>query len=151
MPRQIDNYAKLNPDTGKLGQGFGYPLNFALSSGGNLTPGIPSALKGLGNNTNQIQITAPIQPGSSGSPVIDKNGDIVGVVSMKLDDGEMTKLTGQIGQNVSFAVNGQTVKAFLDAYKFPYKTGGVFFSSEKNNADIADEARKWTVLVECWK
>jgi len=156
LPRQIDNYAKLNPDTGKLRQGediivFGYPLNFALSSGGNLTLGTLSALTGLGNNTNQIQITAPIQPGSSGSPVMDKKGDVVGVVSMKLDDGEMTKLTGQIGQNVSFAVNGQTVKAFLDANNVPYKTGGGFFSTEKNNADIADEARKWTVLVECWK
>ena len=156
LPRQIDNYAKLNPNTGKLRQGediivFGYPLNFALSSGGNLTPGTLSALTGLGNNTNQIQITAPIQPGSSGSPVMDKKGDVVGVVSMKLDDGELTKLTGQIGQNVSFAVNGQTVKAFLDANNVPYKTGGGFFSTEKNNADIADEARKWTVLVECWK
>ncbi len=49
------------------------------------------------------------------------------------------------------AVNGQTVKAFLDANKVPYKTGGGFFSREKNNADIAEEASKWTVLVECWR
>ncbi len=156
LPGHIDSYAKLNPDTRKLRQGediivFGYPLNFALSSGGNLTLGILSALSGLGNNTNQIQITAPIQPGSSGSPVMDKKANVVGVVSMKLDDSKMTNLTGQIAQNVNFAVNGQTVKAFLDANKVPYKTGGGFFSSEKNNADIADEARKWTVLVECWK
>lgn len=156
LPGHIDSFAKLNPDTRKLRQGddvivFGYPLNFALSSGGNLTLGILSALSGLGNNTNQIQITAPIQPGSSGSPVMDKKANIVGVVSMKLDDDKMTKLTGQIAQNVNFAANGQTVIAFLDANKVPYKTGGGFFSSEKNNADIADEARKWTVIVECWK
>ena len=156
LPGQIDSYAKLNPDTRKLRQGedivvFGYPLNFALSSGGNLTPGTLSAITGLGNNTNQIQITAPVQPGSSGSPVMDKKGNVIAVVSMTLDDGKITKITGQVGQNVNFAVNGQTVKAFLDANKVPYKTGGGFFSTEKNNADIADEARKWTVLVECWK
>ena len=63
----------------------------------------------------------------------------------------MTKLTGQVGQNVNFAVNGQTVKSFLNANKVPYKTGGSLFKMEKSNADIADEARKWTVLVECWK
>ena len=156
LPFNSDDFTKLNPDTGKLRQGedvivFGYPLNWALSSGGNLTPGTVSALTGLGNNTNQIQITAPIQPGSSGSPVMDKKGNLIAVVSMTLDDSKMTKLTGQVGQNVNFAVNGQTVKSFLDANKVPYKTGGGLFTMEKSNADIADEARKWTVLVECWK
>jgi len=130
---------------------FGYPLNSVLSSGGNLTLGTISALTGMGNNTNQIQITAPIQPGSSGSPVMDKKGNVMGVVSMKLSDSKMAKATGQIGQNVNFAVNGQTVKTFLDANKVPYKTGGGLFSREKSNADIAEEASKWTVLVECWK
>jgi len=129
----------------------GYPLDSVLSSGGNLTPGTISALTGLGNNTNQIQITAAIQPGSSGSPVMDKMGNVVGVVSMKLSDSKMVKATGQIAQSVNFAVNGQTVRAFLDANKVPYKTGGGFFSREKNNADIAEDSRKWTVLVECWK
>ena len=156
IPGKTKDIANLNPNLGKLRQGediivFGYPLNFVLSSGGNLTPGTISALTGLGNNTNQIQITAPIQPGSSGSPVMDKKGSVVGVVSMKLDDGKMARATGSVGQNVNFAVNGQTVKAFLDANKVPYKTGGGLFSFEKSNADIAEEASKWTVLVECWK
>jgi TPR repeat protein len=156
LPGKNDDYAKLNPDIDKLRQGedvivFGYPLNSVLSSGGNLTPGTLSALTGLGNNTNQIQITAPIQPGSSGSPVMDKKGNIVAMVSMKLDDGKMAQATGQIGQNVNFAVNGQTVKSFLELNKVPYKTGGGFFSMEKSTASIAEEAHKWTVLVECWK
>jgi TPR repeat protein len=156
LPGVSKDIAHLNPDFGKLRQGddivvYGYPLNSVLSSGGNLTPGTISALTGLGNNSSQIQITAPIQPGSSGSPVMDKKGNVVGVVSMKLDDAKMAKATGQIGQNVNFAVNGLTVKAFLDANKVPYKTGGGFFSREKSNADIAEEASKWTVLVECWK
>ncbi|MEQ1837093.1 MAG: tetratricopeptide repeat-containing serine protease family protein [Candidatus Nitrotoga sp.] len=156
LPGKTKDIASLNSDPGKLRQGediivFGYPLNSVLSSGGNLTPGTLSALTGLGNNTNQIQITAPIQPGSSGSPVMDKKGNVVGVVSMKLSDAKMAKATGQVGQNVNFAVNGQTVKAFLDANKVPYKTGGGIFSREKSNADIAEEASKWTVLVECWR
>lgn len=129
---------------------FGFPLNSVLSSGGNLTPGVVSALTGLGNNTNQIQITAPIQPGSSGSPVMNTKGEIMGVVSMKLSDSKMAKETGQVAQNVNFAVSGQTLKSFLDAHKVEYTTGHLFMLN-KSTADLADQARKWTTVVECWK
>lgn len=152
----INAAANIVSDPAKLRQGedivaFGFPLNSVLSSGGNLTPGVVSALTGLGNNTNQIQITAPIQPGSSGSPVLNKKGEVIGVVSMKLSDSKMAKATGQVAQNVNFAVSGQTLKAFLDAHKVTYSTGGGFFSRDKSTADLADEARKWTLVVECWK
>lgn len=152
---KVNAVASLNPNVGKLRQGedilvFGYPLNSVLSSGGNLTPGMVSAMTGLGNNTNQIQITAPVQPGSSGSPVIDKRGNVIAVVSMKLDDAIVARFTGSIPQNVNFAINEQTLKTFLDANKVPYKTGSKS-AKEKHNADIAEEASKWTVLVECWK
>lgn len=156
LPGGVTDNAAIASEPGKLRQGedivaFGFPLNTLLSSGGNLTPGVVSALTGLGNNTNQIQITAPIQPGSSGSPVLNKKGEVVGVVSMKLDDGKMAKVTGQIGQNVNFAVSGQTLKSFLDTHKVTYTSGSGFFSREKGTADLADEARKWTLVVECWK
>ncbi len=152
----VTDTATLSAEPGKLRQGeeivaFGFPLNALLSSGGNLTPGVVSALTGLGNNTNQIQITAPIQPGSSGSPVLNKKGEVVGVVSMKLDDAKMAKATGQIGQNVNFAVSGQTLKTFLDTHKVSYTNGSGFFSMEKSTADLAEEARRWTLVVECWR
>ena len=155
VPGTVNETAPLLSNPSKLRQGddvavFGFPLNSVLSSGGNFTPGVVSALTGLGNNTNQIQITAPIQPGSSGSPVISKKGLVVGVVSMKLSDGVMAQATGQVGQNVNFAVGGQTLIGFLNSQGVDYSTGPFRFF-EKSTADLADDARKWTVLVECWK
>lgn len=151
----VKDTAAITAEPSKLRQGedivvFGFPLNALLSSGGNMTPGVVSAMTGLGNNTNQIQITAPIQPGSSGSPVLNKKGEVVGVVSMKLSDSKMAKATGSIGQNVNFAVSGQTLKTFLATHKVEYRTGGLL-SFDKNTADLADEARKWTLVVECWR
>ena len=156
MPGKTRTTAALAPDPASLRQGedivvFGFPLDSVLSSGGNLTPGVVSAITGLGNNSNQIQITAPIQPGSSGSPVMNKKGQVVGMVSMKLSDTAMAKYTGNLPQNVNFAISGQTLKAFLDAHKVPHKTGSSFFAREKSLADLGDEARQWTTVVECWK
>ena len=81
---------------------------------------------------------------------MNKKGEVVGVVSMKLSDAKMAKATGQVGQNVNFAVGGQTLKSFLDAHKVDYATGEFMFLN-KSTADLADEARKWTTVVECWK
>lgn len=156
IPGKVTATAPIAPKPEALRQGediivFGFPLNAVLSSGGNLTPGVVSALTGLGNNTNQLQITAPIQPGSSGSPVLNKKGEVVGVVNMKLSDSKMARATGEIGQNVNFAISGQTLKAFLDKHKAGYKDGAGFFTWGKDAADLAEEARKWTLVVECWK
>ena len=156
MPGETLAAAALAPDPASLRQGedivvFGFPLDSVLSSGGNLTPGVVSAITGLGNNSNQIQITAPIQTGSSGSPVMNKKGQVVGMVSMKLSDTAMAKLTGTLPQNVNFAIREQTLKAFLEAHRVPHKIGGSFFAWEKSLAEIGDEARKWTTVVECWK
>jgi S1-C subfamily serine protease len=147
--------AELSREPAALRQGdavtvYGFPLNAVLSSGGNLTPGVVSALTGPGNNSGQIQITAPIQPGSSGSPVLNEKGEVVGVVLMKLSDLEMARQTGQLAQNVNFAVSGATLKAFLDTQTVRYETGPLF-RFRRSNAEIAEAARKFTFVVECWR
>lgn len=130
---------------------YGYPLEGALAAGGNLSPGVVSALAGLGNNTSQIQITAPVQPGNSGGPVLDGKGQVVGVVVQKLDAVKVAKLTGDVPQNVNFAINEATARAFLDSNQVPYKTGAWWRFWDKSLEDTAAEARKYTVVVECWK
>lgn len=151
----IKKFASISSSSTKLRQGdeiavFGFPLNAILSSGGNLTPGVVSATTGFRNNTNQIQITAPIQPGSSGSAVLNLKGEVIGVVAMKLSDAKMSKATGSIGQNVNFAISAQTIRDFLDSNKVPYSSGTLNLMP-KSVADLGDEARQWTTVLECWK
>ena len=57
--------------------------------------------------------------------------------------------TGDIPQNVNFAVSAGTARAFLDAEGVAYATA----PSDKARPpeDVAATARKFTVLVECWK
>ena len=72
-----------NPRSVALGETvlvFGFPLTGTHSSSGNFTGGLVSSLQGLRNAAGKIQITAPVQPGNSGGPVVAASGLIVGVV-----------------------------------------------------------------------
>ena len=96
-----------------------------------------------------IQITAPIQPGNSGGPVLDQYGHVVGGVVARLDAIKLAKRTGRLPQNVNFAISAGTVRAFLAANTWPYE---VERSDETlPTPDSAAKARDFTVRVECWK
>ena len=127
----------------------GFPFRRLLGSGLSVTKGTVSRLKGIGGDRRSIQITAPIQPGSSGGPVLDKSGNIIGVIVSKLDAIKTVKLTGSLPQNINFAINAATARAFLDSENIEYQLAKS--DKPKTTVDIAAEARKYTVLVECWK
>jgi len=101
---------------------FGFPLPGLLTPEGNSTTGIISALSGPKGDLNLIQITAPVQPGNSGGPLVDQYARVVGVIVAKLDALEVAKVTGDIPQNVNFAIKDNLVTAFLDSTEIPYRT-----------------------------
>ena len=127
----------------------GYPLRGLLASEANVSTGAVSALAGPGDDRRLIQITAPVQPGNSGGPVLDAAGNVVGVVVAKLDAIKIARSTGDIPQNVNFAVSAGTARAFLDAEGVPYETAPS--DPALAPAEVAAAARKFTVSVECWK
>ncbi|WP_237216045.1 S1C family serine protease, partial [Falsiroseomonas oryziterrae] len=92
---------------------YGFPLAGILSSGPTLTTGEISALAGLADNQRQFQISAPVQPGNSGGPLLDMGGNVVGVIVSKLNAQRVAQRTGDIPQNVNFAVKGTEALDFL--------------------------------------
>ena len=127
----------------------GFPLHGLLTSDINVTTGTISALAGPGDDRRIFQITAPVQPGNSGGPVLDTSGNVVGVVVARLDALKMARRTGRLPQNVNFAISEGAARAFLDAHDVPYKTA----KSDRTmpTVDIAANAKGYTVLIECWK
>jgi len=126
---------------------FGFPLASSLSHEGNLTTGNVSALAGLRDDPNYIQITAPVQPGNSGGPVLDQGGTVIGVVTAKLDALSVAKFTGDIPQNVNFAVKLESLKGFLDAHRVRYDT--VLSGPSLPPADVAQAAKAASVRIQC--
>ncbi|WP_292533648.1 serine protease [Methylocystis sp.] len=127
---------------------FGYPLTGILATGGNFTTGNVSALAGLRNDAKYLQITAPIQPGNSGGPVLDQEGDVVGVVVAKLNVIEMAQATNDVAQNVNFAIKTSVLVNFLEANGVPYSTASTPLH-HLQPADLADRAKSMSVLISC--
>jgi S1-C subfamily serine protease/ATP-dependent 26S proteasome regulatory subunit len=119
---------------------FGYPLQGTLSTGGNFTLGNVSALAGLRNDSRHIQISAPVQPGNSGGPVIDQCGNVIGVVVSYY--GAHNK---GVAQNVNFAIKINVLTAFLDSHGVPWSAA----ASEHplQNIELAEKAKSMSVLI----
>ena len=86
---------------------------------GTFSQGIISSIRQVGSD-KLLQITAPISPGSSGGPVLNSKGNIIGV----------SVATFKGGQNLNFAIPSNYLKALLTkagaakplAEAMPYKT-----------------------------
>ena len=136
-------YLNIKTDGAELGEdivAFGYPLSQTLSDSVKLTKGIVSSLTGLGNNISQIQIDAAIQPGNSGGPVLNMNGQVVGIASAGLSKLYMAQEANFIPENVNFAVSSQTLTAFLKAHKISIGTSASRTLSTKQLAKIGEPA-----------
>ena len=110
------------PKLGEPMTAAGYPLGDLLGSGLKVTTGVVSGLSGPGGDRGFFQLSAPIQPGNSGGPVIDAAGALIGVAVAKLDEVELVQATGVFPQNVNFAVPAPILEAFLDENGVAYRT-----------------------------
>ena len=127
---------------------LGYPLHGALAQEAIVTTGTISALAGIMNNAATFQLCAPTQPGNSGGPVLDARGTVVGMMYGMLDSIKGAKMSGQVPQNVNFAIHGAVVRSFLDAHGVQYVSrlpGPV-----RDREDVVEEARRYTVLIHCF-
>jgi len=134
----------------RLGEGiaaFGFPHSDLLATTGNFTLGNVTALAGLRDDTRYLQVSAPVQSGNSGGPLVDGSGNVVGVVTAKLDAIKMAENQGDLPQNVNFAVKASLATSFLDANQITYDAG--LLGDKLEPADLAERAKKASVFITC--
>ena len=63
----------------------------------------------MGNNYSQMQIDAAIQPGNSGGPVINDQGELVGITVATADYEVMFEMFKSLPQNMNFFLDNHQV------------------------------------------
>jgi S1-C subfamily serine protease len=126
---------------GETAINYGFPLTGELSTSAKITSGAVNSLAGYNNNSAFIQFDAASQFGNSGGPVLDASGNVIGVVSAKLDDAK--------NQLVNFATKSTILEGFLKANKVPFEKADL--GEKLELPDIAEKAETFTVLVGCWE
>ena len=125
----------------------GYPYGDIFSSTIKVTKGIVSAVRGMGDDSGQFQMDAAVQPGNSGGPIYDENGNIVGVVISQLSKLKFAKAIGSLPELVNFGIKASTVRQFLSASGLPTKWSER--SKRMSTKELAKIAKSQTVMVVC--
>ena len=113
------------PDEGETIFVIGNPLKLE----GSVTDGIVSAVREVPNSYRIIQITAPISHGNSGSPVFNLRGQVLGVVTVKVTNGQNINLAiaaarvGQLRAGTLKPLSELTVKSKGDVAESLYRSG----------------------------
>ena len=84
---------------------LGYPMSNVLGEDVKLTDGLISSKTGYQGDLTTYQISAPIQPGSSGGPLFDKNGNLVGITNAGIPNAD----------NVGYAIKISYLTNLIDA------------------------------------
>ena len=125
----------------------GYPYGEIFSDTIKVTGGMVSAVRGMGDDSGQFQIDAAVQPGNSGGPIYDENGNIVGVVISQLNKLKVAKAIGSLPENVNFGIKASTVRQFLSSAGLPTKWSDQ--THMMSSRDLAKIAKNQTLMVVC--
>ena len=121
---------------------MGYPLAGLLSQSVKVTSGVVSSLSGVGEDRRMMQISAAVQPGNSGGPVLDTGGGVLGVIR--------ARLRKELGaENVNFAIRGAALRSFLDLNDVKYEQSAAV-GKALGTVETAKIGEKATALVLCY-
>lgn len=120
---------------------LGYPLTSYMGEEIKLTNGIISSRSGYQGDITTYQISAPVQPGNSGGPMFDKNGNVVGIVNAGIPGAE------NVGYAIKTSYLFNLIKSSVSSTIIP-QTNTV---SAKSLPEKVKTLRRFTFYIKCQK
>lgn len=93
---------------------IGYPAAAVLGTEPKFTDGTVSALSGVGGDASYFQMSVPVQPGNSGGPVMNFDGQVIGIVAATAAVEAFYTTTGSLPQNVNWASKAEYARLLID-------------------------------------
>ena len=113
------------------------------------TSGDISRLVGVGDDPRTLQISAAIQPGNSGGPLVNEHGNVVGVVVARVDALKLLAPKATLPQGVNYAIRSTRLLLLLEEH-IPgagEKLRESFPRTARDPASIRAEVGRATVLI----
>lgn len=109
----------MGPQLGERVYAFGYPLRPILPHALNMTEGLVSAE--VAPKSARFQVSASIQKGNSGGPLVDRAGNLLGMIvsRLELDDATRKRLPDLSYENVNFAVRSHAIDDICRQQGYP--------------------------------
>ena len=137
---EIQGGLLLSSTVPKTGEGVftvGYPHVDFLGSPAKYTEGSISATDGFMDDPRLLQVSVPVQAGNSGGPLLNGRGEVVGIITAKLAAAKVFEWTGDLPQNVNYAIKASYLKALMDSAGVP---------SEKQTASGAGSVSRLALI-----
>lgn len=134
----------------KLGQKvftLGFPNPELQGRNLKMTDGSISSLGGLQDDPRQWQISVPVQTGNSGGPLFDEQGNLIGVVVAKLDAIKAAKFTGDLPQNVNYAVKSAYILPLIEPYESAHLVPNFRTAQPTSMDSIVERVQDSVVLI----
>lgn len=106
-PSYLDIRGIREEDMGQHVFTIGYPVPDWLGQQPKFTDGTLSGLSGLNGERATVQISVPMQPGNSGGPIVNNQGQAIGVAVGSANGKEFARSTGSMPQNMNFAARAE--------------------------------------------
>ena len=138
-PKTFFNFSK--DETKKLNTIYvaGYPLGKGLSDDLKISSGIVSSLKGFEDNSNEIQIDAPINSGNSGGPIINEKGDLIAIA--------VSGMAKDQTEGINFGIKSSAAERFLKSNNINFNKS--LYSRSKNKEQLLNILEEGTVYTYC--
>lgn len=111
----LSDESLIEPKAGEEIYVIGYPLSSILGRyNPSITEGIVSKATGFGEKKGGFQLTAKVNPGNSGGPIVNSQGQLVGVTVGRLDKQQVMEEEGFIPSDVNLGIPASTIRDFLE-------------------------------------
>ena len=117
---------------------IGFPVPYAVGTDPTLTKGIINKMSGFQGAKSQFQVSAPIQDGSSGSPLLNEKHQVIGVIRSSLVGAN--RLKNDPNQNANFAVKSDLLMILIKKHPELFQALLPVNPAAKENFDAAVQA-----------